>query len=60
MANGLVRADTREHRLILTGPGVTVRWDDPTRKTRSGEKVRKPFLKLDTLQVYLESEWQAG
>lgn len=48
MANGLVRADTREHRLILTGPGVTVRWDDPTRKTRSGEKVRPPFLKGQT------------
>ncbi len=54
------QADTRKHGLLLAGPGVTVRWDDPTRKTRSDKKVRTPFLKLEALQVYLESEWQAG
>lgn len=52
--------DTRKHGLILAGPNITVRWADPTRKTRSDKKHRQPFLQLDTLQVYLEREWQAA
>ncbi len=50
--------DTRKHGLILAGPNINVRWADPTRKTRSDKKQHQPFLQLDTLQVYLESEWQ--
>ena len=52
--------DTRKHGLILAGPNITVRWADPTRKTRSDKKQRQPFLNLDTLQVYLERDWQAA
>ena len=50
---------TRKHGLIVAGPGVTVRFDDPTRKERSDKKVRQPLLKLDTLELYVESDWQA-
>ncbi len=52
--------DTRKHGLILAGPNISVRWADPTRKTRSDKKQRQPFLQLDALQVYLEREWQAA
>ena len=52
--------DTRKHGLILAGPNIQVRWADPTRKTRSDKKQRRPFLDLGSLQVFVEREWQAA
>jgi hypothetical protein len=52
--------DTRKHGLILAGPNIRVRWADPTRKTRSDKKQRRPFLDLGGLQVFVEREWQAA
>lgn len=52
--------DTRKHGLILAGPNIRVRWADPTRKTRSDKKQRRPFLDLGNMQVFVEREWQAA